>query len=102
MAIRVPGIMHAKQMLRQSSLFANKASSTSSVGVPKGYVAVYVGESERKRFVVPISFLSQPLFQELLSKAEEEFGYNYPMGGLTIPCREDIFVDLTSRLNGLL
>ncbi|XP_004290375.1 PREDICTED: auxin-induced protein X10A-like [Fragaria vesca subsp. vesca] len=102
MAIRVPGIMHAKQILRQSSLFANKASSTSSsVGVPKGYVAVYVGESERKRFVVPISFLSQPLFQELLSKAVEEFGYNYPTGGLTIPCREDIFVDLTSRLHGL-
>ncbi|KAK9942800.1 hypothetical protein M0R45_008448 [Rubus argutus] len=101
MAIRVPGVMHAKQMLHQSSLFANKARSTSSVGDPKGHVAVYVGESERKRFVVPISFLSQPLFQELLSKAEEEFGYNYPMGGLTIPCREDMFVVLTSRLNGL-
>ncbi|BFG41377.1 auxin-responsive protein SAUR21 [Prunus yedoensis var. nudiflora] len=94
MAIRL------SQILRQSSLlFANKASSSSSVGVPKGYIVVYVGEFEKKRFVVPISFLSQPSFQELLRKAEEEFGYNYPMGGLTIPCREDIFIDLTSRLN---
>ncbi|XP_034228877.1 auxin-responsive protein SAUR21-like [Prunus dulcis] len=94
MAIRL------SQILRQSSLFfANKATSSSSVGVPKGYIVVYVGEFEKKRFVVPISFLSQPSFQELLRKAEEEFGYNYPMGGLTIPCREDIFIDLTSRLN---
>ncbi|XP_028957821.1 auxin-responsive protein SAUR23-like [Malus sylvestris] len=98
MAIRLP------QILRQSSLlFANKAasSSPSSVGVPKGYMVVYVGENGKKRFVIPISFLNHPSFQELLNKAVEEFGYNYPMGGLTIPCTEDIFIDLTSRLNGL-
>ncbi|XP_031285051.1 auxin-responsive protein SAUR21-like [Pistacia vera] len=98
MAIRVPGIMHAKQSLRQSKLLANQLSST-SVNVPKGYFAVYVGESQKRRFVIPVSFLSQPLFQELLRKAEEEFGFDHPMGGLTIPCREDIFIDLTSRLN---
>ncbi|XP_049405243.1 auxin-responsive protein SAUR21-like [Solanum stenotomum] len=66
--------------------------------VPKGYLAVYVGEEQKKRFAIPISFLSQPLFQDLLSQAEEEFGFDHPMGGLTIPCREDIFIDLTSRL----
>ncbi|CAL2278374.1 unnamed protein product [Prunus armeniaca] len=93
-------VIRLSQILRQSSLlFANKAASSSSVGVPKGYIVVYVGEFEKKRFVVPISFLNQPSFQELLRKAEEEFGYNYPMGGLTIPCREDIFIDLTFRLN---
>ena len=98
MAIRVPRIMHAKQILRQSKLFANQAASTST-DVPKGYFTVYVGESQKKRFVVPISFLNQPSFQKLLSIAEEEFGFNHPMGGLTIPCREEIFIDLTSRLN---
>ncbi|KAK8563010.1 hypothetical protein V6N13_018442 [Hibiscus sabdariffa] len=66
--------------------------------VPKGYYAVYVGERQ-KRFVIPVSFLSQPLFQDLLGMSEEEFGYNHPTGGLTIPCNEDIFVDVTSRLN---
>ena len=66
--------------------------------VPKGYLAVYVGESQKKRFVIPISYLNQPSFQELLSLAEQEFGYDHPMGGLTIPCREDIFVEITSRL----
>ncbi|KAB2091776.1 hypothetical protein ES319_A03G216500v1, partial [Gossypium barbadense] len=33
--------------------------------VPKGYFAVYVGENQ-KRFVIPVSFLSRPLFQDLL------------------------------------
>ncbi|XWS67795.1 hypothetical protein CRYUN_Cryun04dG0036100 [Craigia yunnanensis] len=97
MAIRVPRIMHAKQILRRSKLFANQAASTST-DVPKGYFAVYVGKSQKKRFIVPISFLNQPSFQKLLSIAEEEFGFNHPMGGLTIPCREEVFIDLTSRL----
>jgi SAUR family protein len=45
--------------------------------------------------------LNQPLFQDLLSQAEEEFEYNHPMGGLTIPCTEDVFQHITSRFNGL-
>ncbi|KAM7273236.1 hypothetical protein ACFE04_027900 [Oxalis oulophora] len=90
MAIRLPGvIMQAKTILRRS----NKASSD----VPKGYLAVYIGEAEKKRFVIPISFLNEPSFQELLCKAEEEFGFQHPMGGLTIPCSEDMFINMTSQ-----
>lgn len=96
MAIRMPRIIPSKKILRQSSVTATTTSD-----VPKGYLAVYVGEVEKKRFVVPISILNQPLFQELLGQAEEEFGFDHPMGGLTIPCREDLFIDLTSQLRGL-
>lgn len=39
--------------------------------VPKGYLAVYVGEIQRKRFLVPLSFLGKPLFQDLLRRSEE-------------------------------
>jgi len=70
--------------------------------VPKGYLAVYVGDCnmEKKRYVVPISFLSHPAFQELLSLAEEEFGFNHPIGGLTIPCNEETFIHVINyRLN---
>ncbi|XP_060217326.1 uncharacterized protein LOC132644737 [Lycium barbarum] len=74
-----------------------KKSSTTR-DVPKGHFAVYVGETRKKRFVIPISLLSEPLFQDLLSQAEEEFGFDHPMGGVTIPCSEDLFIDLTSRL----
>ncbi|TXG64685.1 hypothetical protein EZV62_011679 [Acer yangbiense] len=103
MAVRI--MTQAKQILRQSKLFASKATTTTttttttSANVPKGHIAVYVGESQKKRFVIPLSFLNLPSFQELLSKAEEEFGFHHPMGGLTIPCREDIFISLTSSLN---
>ncbi|XP_009772684.1 auxin-induced protein 15A-like [Nicotiana tabacum] len=83
MAIRMPRIF--------------KKSSTNG-DIPKGHFAVYIGEKHKKRFVIPISFLSHPEFQHLLSQAEEEFGFDHPMGGLTIPIREDVFIDLTSRL----
>ncbi|ESQ53127.1 hypothetical protein EUTSA_v10026657mg [Eutrema salsugineum] len=98
MAIRVPRVLQSsKQILRQAKLFSS--SSSSSLDVPKGYLAVYVGETKMKRFVVPISYLNQPSFQDLLRKAEEQFGFHHPMGGLTIPCSEEIFMDLASRLN---
>ncbi|CAN7124814.1 unnamed protein product, partial [Brassica rapa subsp. narinosa] len=42
--------------------------------------------------------LNQLSFQALLSKSEEEFGFDHPMGGLTIPCPEDTFINVTSRL----
>ena len=92
MGFRLAGIR------RRTSFTANQASSK-AVDVPKGYLAVYVGE-KMKRFVIPISYLSQPSFQHLLSQAEEEFGYDHPMGGLTIPCEENLFLDITSHLNG--
>ncbi|KAE9597945.1 putative small auxin-up RNA [Lupinus albus] len=88
MGFRLPSI-------GRKSFYANKASSN-TVEVPKGYVAVYVGE-KMKRFVIPITYLNQSSFQELLSEAEEEFGYDHPMGGLRIPCQEDVFLHITSH-----
>lgn len=99
MAIRIPRVLQSsKQILRQAKLLS-PSSSSNSLDVPKGYLAVYVGEIKMKRFVVPISYLNQPSFQDLLRKAEDEFGFDHPMGGLTIPCSEEIFIDLASRLN---
>ncbi|KAI9123998.1 hypothetical protein K1719_005298 [Acacia pycnantha] len=92
MGFRLPGS-------RRSSFSAAKAASK-ALEVPKGCLAVYVGE-KMTRFVIPISYLGQPSFQELLNQAEEEFGFDHPMGGLTIPCPEDVFLDLTSHKNGL-
>ncbi|XP_028755768.1 auxin-induced protein X10A-like [Neltuma alba] len=91
MGFRFPGI--------KRSSFAAKAASSKSGEVPKGYLAIYVGQ-ETKRFVIPVSYLNQPSFQELLSEAEEEFGYDHPMGALTIPCTEDFFLEVTSSFNG--
>ncbi|PQQ07809.1 auxin-induced protein 15A [Prunus yedoensis var. nudiflora] len=89
MGFRLPGIVHAKK---------NKVPSK-SLDVPKGYFAVYVGEGEKKRFVIPVSYLNQPSFQDLLTRAEDEFGYDHPMGAITIPCSENTFLDLTSSFD---
>ncbi|XP_027355569.1 auxin-induced protein X10A-like [Abrus precatorius] len=85
--------------IRRASFVASQAS-LKVVNVPKGYVVVYVGE-KMKRFLIPMSYLNQPSFQDLLRRAEEEFGYDHPTGGLTIPCTEDVFLHITSWLNGL-
>ncbi|XVF45425.1 hypothetical protein PTKIN_Ptkin02bG0204900 [Pterospermum kingtungense] len=92
MGFRLPRIVKSKPSLKRTL-----SSSETSV-VPKGHFAVYVGEAEKKRFVVPISFLKHPLFQNLLSLAQEEYGFNHPMGALTIPCSEEAFLDLTCSL----
>jgi len=70
------------------------------VEAPNGYYVVYYGD-KMKRFLIPVSFLNEPLFQEFWSQAEEEFGYYHPMDGLTIPCKEDVFLHKTSCLNRL-
>ncbi|XP_031475396.1 auxin-induced protein 15A-like [Nymphaea colorata] len=94
MGIRLPQLVLAKKAIQRTL-----SSSRSSVAAdtPKGHFAVYVGES-RRRFVVPTSYLKNPIFLELLEKAEEEFGYNSSMG-LTIPCDEDAFMALIEQLS---
>ncbi|PON39111.1 Small auxin-up RNA [Parasponia andersonii] len=85
MAFGLPGFVHEVAL--------------KSTTIPKGFFAVYVGEDHKQRYIVPLSYLNEPVFQELLRLAEEEFGYEHQMGRLTNPCREDVFIDLTSQLN---
>ncbi|CAH8381429.1 unnamed protein product [Eruca vesicaria subsp. sativa] len=93
----IRSILGAKKILSLSASAASTSKRATSAA-PKGFLAVYVGESQKKRYLVPISYLSQPSFQALLSKSEEEFGFDHPMGGLTIPCHEDTFINVTSQL----
>ncbi|PON93770.1 Small auxin-up RNA [Trema orientale] len=84
MGFRLPDIVSAKQLLRRSSSNGSQVTSTVAADVPKGYLAVYVADDCRMmRFVIPVSYLNQPSFQELL----------------TIPCREEAFINLISHLN---
>ncbi|KAK8582435.1 hypothetical protein V6N13_069213 [Hibiscus sabdariffa] len=92
MGFRLPRIINAKSSLKRT------LSSSETAVVPKGHFIVYVGEAKKKRFIVPISFLKHPLFRNLLSEVEEEFGFNHPMSVLTIPCSEEFFIDLTCNL----
>ncbi|ESW04884.1 hypothetical protein PHAVU_011G133500 [Phaseolus vulgaris] len=83
----------------RKALFATNQASSKAGDVPKGYLAVYVGE-KMKRFVVPLSYLNQPSFQNLLNQAVEEFGYEDPIiCGLSTPCSEDVFRRITCCFN---
>nr|KAJ0220189.1 hypothetical protein LSAT_V11C200067750 [Lactuca sativa] len=85
MGIRMPRIMQARQILKRS---LSNGTRTTETDLPKGYFAVYVGEQEKKGFVI----------RDLLRETEEEFEYNHPMGGLTIRCCVQTFYDLASGL----
>ncbi|KAF2299011.1 hypothetical protein GH714_029732 [Hevea brasiliensis] len=67
--------------------------------VPKGHLAVYVGESngDTRREVVPVIYFNHPLFGELLKDAERVYGYNHP-GGIKIPCGYSEFEKVKMRV----
>ncbi|KAK9065177.1 hypothetical protein SSX86_016560 [Deinandra increscens subsp. villosa] len=93
------GLVRLRYLIANVRSFSKLNSSRNyESDVPKDHLAVYVGQIQKRRFVVPISFLDQPLFQDLLRHSEEELGFDHPMGGLTISCHEDAFVELTARL----
>ncbi|KAF7137851.1 hypothetical protein RHSIM_Rhsim07G0103900 [Rhododendron simsii] len=50
--------------------------ATKPVGVPKGHLAVYVGEKEddAHRHLVPVIYFNHPLFGDLLKDVEEKYG----------------------------
>ncbi|XWS33066.1 hypothetical protein CRYUN_Cryun22dG0046400 [Craigia yunnanensis] len=60
---------------------------------PKGHFVVYVGE-ELSRFVVRLSYLKIPPFQQLMEKAAEEFGFK-SQNSIVLPCDESTFRRVT-------
>ena len=69
------------------------------VSVPKGHLAVYVGQKDGEfhRVLVPLIYFNHPLFGELLREAEEEYGFNQ-QGGITIPCHFSEFEKVQTRI----
>ncbi|GJT17712.1 putative RNA-directed DNA polymerase [Tanacetum coccineum] len=79
-------------VFRLQSLLSNakqliKLNGKQQRDVPKGYLAVYVGEVQGKRFVVPLSYLDQPLFQDLLRRSEEQFGQKLHFSSVEVESR---------------
>ena len=93
----------AKQVLclgkNNSGYFRVGQEPMKKVSVPKGHLAVYVGEQDDDtcRVVVPVIYFNHPLFAELLREAEMVYGYNYP-GRIQIPCRISDFENVKSRI----
>jgi SAUR family protein len=78
-----------KRTLSLSEREGTTITSSNNGSVPKGYLAVCVGE-ELKRFIIPTEYLGHQAFQILLREAEEEFGFQQT-GVLRIPCEVNVF-----------
>ncbi|KAK1263982.1 hypothetical protein QJS04_geneDACA008525 [Acorus gramineus] len=65
---------------------------------PVGYLPLYVGE-EQRRFVVPTSFLSHPLFRILFEMAYSEYGFDQE-SGLSVPCDVSVFEEVVGAIEG--
>ncbi|XP_022749218.1 auxin-responsive protein SAUR68-like [Durio zibethinus] len=66
-----------------SSRTSNMMATKKPTGGDKGCFAIYI--MDKRRFVIPLAFLSNSIFQELLKMSEEEFGL--PSNGpITLPC----------------
>ncbi|MQM07278.1 hypothetical protein Taro_040118 [Colocasia esculenta] len=66
--------------------------NTQALHIPKGCLAVMVGQEgeEQQRFVVPVAYLSHPLFMQLLKDAEDEYGFDHK-GAIALPCHVEEF-----------
>lgn len=73
--------------------------SVGPAAVPKGKMAVYVGQNDGvfERVLMPVFYINHPLFGQLLSRAEAEYGHDHP-GGITIPCRISEFENVKTRI----
>ncbi|KAJ9550776.1 hypothetical protein OSB04_014821 [Centaurea solstitialis] len=94
---RIQHIVRVRQMLRRWRRRSSSASSSLScrltaTDVPAGHVAVCVGPNCR-RYIVRATHLNHPVFQKLLTDAEEEYGFAND-GPLTIPCEESVFEEI--------
>ncbi|KAJ6892433.1 hypothetical protein NC651_025590 [Populus alba x Populus x berolinensis] len=65
--------------------------------VPKGHLAVYVGE-DCKRYVIKVTSLQHPLFKAMLDRTEEVFGFTTGPK-LCIPCNENMFNSILHCVN---
>ena len=85
-------IKFPKRTLSSSDYSNIRGDASSNNVVPKGYLAVCVGE-ELKRFVIPTEYLGHHAFHILLREAEEEFGFQQT-GVLRIPCDVCVFENI--------
>lgn len=83
--------------LKRTLSLSEREGGSSNV-VPKGYLAVCVGE-ELKRFTIPTEHLGHQAFQILLREAEEEFGFQQT-GVLRIPCEVAAFESILKMVEG--
>ncbi|XP_010259029.1 PREDICTED: auxin-responsive protein SAUR36 [Nelumbo nucifera] len=93
------GLCSCTNLASEYTRFDREALDEKPVTVPKGHLAVYVGQKDGDphRFLVPVIYFNHPLFAQLLREAEDEYGFHHP-GGITIPCQISEFESVQTRI----
>ncbi|XP_010549559.1 PREDICTED: auxin-responsive protein SAUR66, partial [Tarenaya hassleriana] len=73
----------ARKWQQRAVLRRKRIASARSSTVERGCFVVYT--SDKRRFVLPITYLTESIFQELLKMSEDEFGLP-GNGPITLPC----------------
>ncbi|XP_010549435.1 PREDICTED: auxin-responsive protein SAUR67-like [Tarenaya hassleriana] len=83
-------MLNAKKLMKMARKWQQRAvlrrkriASARSSAVERGCFVVYT--SDKRRFALPITYLTESIFQELLKMSEDEFGLP-GNGPITLPC----------------
>ncbi|CAG7899099.1 unnamed protein product, partial [Brassica rapa] len=79
---------------KRISFQRSSTTTTTSTAVEKGCFVVYTADNAR--FAFPLSYLSNPVFQEILKISEEEFGLP-SSGPITLPF-DSVFLEYLIKL----
>ncbi|KAJ0976710.1 hypothetical protein J5N97_012184 [Dioscorea zingiberensis] len=93
---RIAKIVGPRKQFGHQRLISCSDEHHRPIVTPVGFLPVYVGE-ERERFVIPMAFLTHPLFKMLLEKAYMEYGFDQT-NGLSLPCTVPIFQQVVSAV----
>ncbi|CAL5359895.1 unnamed protein product [Camellia sinensis] len=93
------GLCFSKSKSKSDYILVGQEIDPIEGGVPKGHLAVYVGEKEddTHRYLVPVIYFNHPLFGKLLEEAVNEYGFDHS-GGIQIPCRISEFENVRTRI----
>ncbi|XP_031285666.1 auxin-responsive protein SAUR68-like [Pistacia vera] len=84
-------------LFQRASSFANLNGSNTSYVANKGQFVVYT--TDCRRFVIPLPFLNNDIFRELMKMSEEAFGLPSD-GPITLPCDSFFFEYMVSLIRG--
>ncbi|KAI3499265.1 hypothetical protein L2E82_15691 [Cichorium intybus] len=76
-------MLRPKKLLRMARKWRREAAKSGLIMADKGHFVVYT--TDHNRFVIPLHYLNNNIFRELLKMSEDEFGLptNKP---ITLPC----------------
>ncbi|KAJ8629263.1 hypothetical protein MRB53_022586 [Persea americana] len=94
MASKVASIRGRRRIMLPRNDSAKDSTATSKSRPEKGNFAVYTADG--RRFAVPLAYLENPIFIELLKMSEEEFGLS-GNAQITLPC-DGVFMDYVVSL----